>query len=121
MGPILGTGLAARLLGDEMNSEIAHWLLTAGLGLFSLLLTGFAVVLWSNLRDIKSDVGSLQRQNDGQERELATLKANHENHASGMQEVRDTLRELRDAIQQLMLRLGYRNTPYTAGESGRKT
>lgn len=101
-----------------MNSDMAHWLITAGLGLFSLLLTGFAFVLWTNLRDVRTDVGTLTRQNESQERELATLKANHVNHSDSMQEVKDMLRELRDAINQLALRMGYRQTPYTGGEPG---
>lgn len=102
-------------------NDLAHWLVTAGLGLMSLLLTAFAIVLWTNFRDVKSDVSTLTKQNETQERELATLKANHENHNDGMQEVKDMLRELRDAVQQLSLRMGYRTTPYSGGESGRKT
>ena len=100
----------------------AHELVTALLSLFMLVLSGFSFVLWTNLRDVRSDNAELRRQNDNQERDLATLKANHANHADAMSEVRDTLRELRDAINQLMLRMGYRATPYNAGESGgRKT
>ncbi len=102
-------------------NDVAHWLVTGLLGLLSLLLTAFATVLWSNFRDIKTEVSALQKQNDSQERELATLKANHDNHANTIQEVKDLMRDLRTDIQQLMLRMGYRPTPYTAGEGGRKT
>lgn len=107
-------------MGVPMN-DLAHWLVTAALGLFSLLLTGFAFVLWTNFRDVKSKTDDLTRQNESQERELATLKANHVNHTDGMAEVKVMLREVREAINQLSLRMGYRATPYTGGESGRKT
>lgn len=99
-------------------TDVAHWLVTAGLGLFSLLLTGFAFVLWTNLRDVKNDTANLQRQNESQERELATLKATQSSHDNGFESVREALNRMDTKIDQLMMRVGYRPTPYDPGGGG---
>ncbi len=96
-------------------NEVAHWFVTAGLGLLSLILSALGVVLWTNLRDVKHATDSLQHQNEAQERELAGLKATQVSHDGGFETVRRALERMDSKIDQLMIAIGRRPTPFGSG------
>jgi uncharacterized coiled-coil protein SlyX len=84
-------------------------------------------VIWSLGREDRKSmvdrVKALESQNATQERELATLRANHDAHEDSMTDLRAEIRSMNGKLDQVLIALGRRATPYTAGESGsgRKT
>jgi hypothetical protein len=95
-----------------MNESIAHWLVTSGIGLIAFL-------LWTMFRDVKADVVALKSQNATQERELEGLKTTQGNHSNGFEDVKSELRALSGKVDQVLISMGRRPTPY--GDGGRKT
>lgn len=95
-------------------NEAAHQFVTGMLGLLSLLLTAFAAVLWSNFKDVQAGLKALQAQNEGQERELATLKANTIAHDSTFDRLARAVEKLDEKLDDLSkyLRRGYTPQPF---------
>jgi cell division protein FtsB len=98
-----------------MTSDIAHWLVTAIIG-------AFAFVLWWIFTNMNGKVAALELQNAAQERELATLKATQTSHSDGFEDVKQEIRALSGKVDQVLINLGRRPTPYgSGGDGGRKT
>lgn len=105
---------------DPTGDTTVHWLVTAGI-------YAIAGLLWTNMRDTKKDVDDLKRtappslvadiqalrtQNDAQERELATLKANHD-------AMTDAIDRLTAAFQRFEAKLDdYMMNPRSSGHGG---
>ena len=62
---------------------------------------------------------ALEGQNSAHERELAALTATQTNHDGGFEVVRTALDRLDSKVDQIMIYMGRRPTPY--GDGGRKT